>query len=243
MKRFLLSTASALAIVGTGSASAAAITYSAETFTNANQVSTDGTLVQALNLGQGGGTGASNGTPTAAVTVNGVIFASTPGDGSELFVVNSSGDTFDAATHVPANDPIVGLADADADALIDSITFGGGATNSLARVSGLDIGTPYEIQIIVAVRSNGGNATYDFGHSTPSGNAAEVYTLEDVPGNPVSIVTGTFIADETSQDIHVAISTATNFEASAFQLRAVPEPGSLALLGLGGLYVLRRRRD
>ncbi|MEO0474635.1 MAG: PEP-CTERM sorting domain-containing protein [Planctomycetota bacterium] len=242
MKRTLLSIASALMIAGTNSASAAAISWSAQTFDNANQVSTTGDLVQALNLGQGGGTGASNGTPTAAVTVNGVTFASTPGTGPENFVVANSGDTFDAGTHVPLNDPIVGLADADADALIDSISFGGGVGNSLARVSGLDIGTEYILQIIVAVRSSGGNATYDFGHSTPSGNATEVYTLEDVPGNPVSIVTGTFTADATSQDIHVAISTATNLEASAFQLRAVPEPGSLALFGLGGLLVAHRRR-
>ena len=238
MKRILLSTASALMILEAGSASAAAISWSAQTFDNANQVSTTGTLVEAYNLGNNGAGGA-----TATVVVNGVSFLSTPADASVSPVVNSPGTTFDAGTHDPTVDVIVGLANADADALIDSLAFGGGGTNSLARVSGLNIGTEYIIQLIVAVRSNGGNATYDFGHSTPSGDATEVYTLEDGPGNPVSIVTGTFTADETSQDFHVAISTATNFEASAYQLRLVPEPGSLALLGLGGLMVLRRRRS
>ena len=241
MKRTLLSTASALMIMGAGSASAAVISWSAQTFDNANQVSTTGSLVEAINLGQGNAVGgANNGVATSAVTVNGVAFASN--GGSATPVVASGGTVFDAGTHVPADDPIVGLADADADALLDSVGFGGGVGNSLARVSGLTVGQDYILQVIVAVRSNGGNATYDFGHSTPSGNAAEVYTLEDVPGNPVSIVTGTFTADETSQDFHVAISTATNFEASAYQLRLVPEPGSLALLGLGGLCALRRRR-
>ncbi|MEM6258667.1 MAG: PEP-CTERM sorting domain-containing protein [Planctomycetota bacterium] len=252
MNRILLSTASALIIIGTSSASAAVVSYSSADFTNVNQVSANGTLVEAVNLGHGDPGGVTSaGVATTAVVLNGVTFASDPGDGSGQFVVDSgsttpgtfrSGQSNDA-NNVNAYNPatvITGLSAADGNALLDSLEFGGGLNNSTARLTGLSIGTQYEFQVLLSNAST--SDTYSVGFAEVSGSTTEVYVLSGISAAVPTIVTGTFTADEANQDIHIARSGASNIEAGAFQLRVVPEPGSLALLGLGGLLIARRRR-
>ncbi|MBX2852295.1 MAG: PEP-CTERM sorting domain-containing protein [Phycisphaeraceae bacterium] len=255
MKRVLFSTASALMIVGAGSASAAVISFSAADFTNVNQVSTNGALVEAVNLGQGSAGDVNNFVPTSAVVLNGVTFASDPGNGTGQFVVDggvatlntfrsgASNDAFNANAF-PGSSPIAGLSDADGNALFDSLEFGGGAGNSTARLTDLIIGTEYEVQILLSNESTNSDNTYSVGYAETFDGAA-VFSVTDISTLTPTIVTGTFTADATTQDIHIArlgTGGAANIEAGAFQLRVVPEPGSLALLGLGGLAMLRRRR-
>ncbi|MBC8342183.1 MAG: hypothetical protein H8E63_11055 [Proteobacteria bacterium] len=212
-----LSLVVAMTLAVSTAAHAASIAWTSDVFDNVTDVSTTGSLITALNLGNNTPHAQSNnGNPTAAVAVNGVTFASTPGDGSDLFIVNSS-DFHDVNTYNDVN-VITGLSAVDANALLDPLAFGPGIGNSLARVSGLTVGNKYELQLLMA------RGTYNFGHSTPSGNATETYTLNGVATAPPVVVTGTFIATEASQDIHVAQTAAFNAEVNAFQLRDVTGP-------------------
>jgi len=224
----------ALSLGIVAASNAAIVTYSSQIFSNATDVSTNGTLIRAVNLGSSDGF---QGAATADVTINGVTFtASTAGANNGLFA-DAGNIYFDAASFSGA---ITGVSTTDANALLDSIEFGPGTGNSLATLTGLIIGQVYEIQMFNA-RNDG--VTVDYGYAATVGGA-EVYSLTGVTRAPTapSLVTGTFTATATSQEIHVAIAGSTNLEVSAYQLRTIPEPSSAALLGLGGLALILRRR-
>ncbi|MFZ4778028.1 MAG: PEP-CTERM sorting domain-containing protein [Terrimicrobiaceae bacterium] len=81
---------------------------------------------------------------------------------------------------------------------------------------------------------SGGGAnsdTFHFGSSSPAGSLGYY-------------VIGTFAADSTAQDITVQGVTGNVAQLTAFQLRAIPEPATWALLAfsLTSVMVLRRRR-
>ncbi len=69
-----------------------------------------------------------------------------------------------------------------------------------------------------------------FGHSTPSGDATTTLTLTGVDNSSNSpyVITGTFTATETAQDIRVVCRPGTNGSfINAYQVREVTAPGTL----------------
>lgn len=156
-----------------------------------------------------------------ANTINGVTFA--PGNplGS-----NAEGTFWTAGSGVNTT------GDLGLDNLLDSHSYqGGGGSFDLV---GLSIGQAYDIQIIsvgdtrtccntrLQMYGGGGSFSADLSRQDPSS------------------VIGHFVADAATQTIDV--TGATDPGLSGYQVRAVPEPSGLALLGLAGLVALRRRR-
>lgn len=238
MNRLNISLLSLLALSVTSRA--AVVSYTSQLFTNATDVSTNGTLVKAVNLGKGGGTGTNNGPATTVVVINGVTFSSDSGTGTSDFA-DSAGDYY--YDNYTGTGVITGVPDVDANAMLDSIEFGPGIGNSLATLTNLTIGQAYELQIIDLRATPAAGGSMSYGYAATVGGT-EVYDLTGLVRSAPRITTGTFIADAVSQEIHVATTYANgnNLEVAAFQLRAVPEPSSAALLGLGGLALLLRRR-
>ena len=102
----------------------------------------------------------------------------------------------------------------DSDIELNSIDFGG-IGSDLADGATLTIGT-FTIDLFTNVSGFNGNT--------------DVYT----PATHIAITAGTPI------NLQVASSTA-DFDLETIDISVVPEPGSVALLGLGGLLMLRRR--
>lgn len=157
----------------------------------------------------------------SAVTVNGVAFVDGTTAGSSTYLTqNYSG--------IGTWSPSPGLG------TIDSIFTTDWRQSTLLGLGlqGLTIGQPYEIQVFAYATGGAGTRTLTFNDGNPANNIMVTY-------NTAPIVTGTFTADATTQTMNWIESTGTNFT-SGYQLRLIPEPASLALLGLGGLVMLRR---
>ena len=196
-------------------------------------VSTNGDLIFASNLGG------------VASTVNGVTFADdvdaadfsftgldNPNDGA--FANTTAGSTFDM------------LSDGY-QAVLQSGNFGGntGADGAATLTLGnLTPGTNYEVQFFV----NDSRSRTDFDLRSLLISGTDISLEYNVGGNGQNdglgqFAVGTFTADAATQEIGF---TSQRRQLNAIQLRsvsAVPEPGSLAILGLGSLLIIRRRRQ
>lgn len=107
-----------------------------------------------------------------------------------------------------------------------------GANNLTLNISGLTIGTDYLFQ---AYWEAWPTEVIDF--------TAEGDTIQITDQN-ATLITYEFTATDTVLNILVegVVEVDSNEWLSGYSLQVVPEPGSLALIGLGGLLVLRRRR-
>ncbi|MEO0476006.1 MAG: PEP-CTERM sorting domain-containing protein [Planctomycetota bacterium] len=210
-----------------GSADAAPITWGSATDTaGPSDVVGGGAVVEAID-GIAAAASATN------PTVDGVSFTS----------ATTLGNTAPASTNVLAPNT---SGDASYDNLLKQATFGGG-TSTVYTVNGLTNGVDYYIQVWFTETRTANNL--DERVMTYSDNEGVPNTV-DLAGGIGGVasatlgqyVIGTFTASGTSQDLGLITNSFGNAHFNALLVREVPEPGSIALLGLGGLMMARRRR-
>lgn len=232
--------AAAAALVLTATTQAAIVTWSAPTnIVGDSDVITTGTLVAARNFSQ----------TQVTTTVNGVFFDIFPVPNGANAIVGITGVANFGIFDLESSDTAYGSASAPYSSLsapYQTLLSSGagsssGATLTLTLLS-LNNGTPYLFQWW----SNDAGMNYGGVNSTTS-TATNAVTLDENTTNALGglgqWVSGTFTATGTTQAITFS---GPRPEINAFQLRAVPEPGTLALATLGGLaigtLVIRRRR-
>lgn len=221
---------------------AATIAFSsAQTINDDADITTTGTLVYGYTYG-------------ASVTVNGQAFTTTnsfTAIGSDLTMTftGSSSNAFDPTSGTP--DPYNSIS-ANYKSLLQGGAFAG--PNATVSFNNLTIGQDYQFQFwINDSRGTGNPNSNGRGESISNvggfGAVALDYNTTNAAGGLGQFVIGTFTADATTQAFELAGfretgSTATSASAqmSAIQLRAVPEPSHLALLGLASITAILRRR-
>jgi hypothetical protein len=222
-----------------GVAAAAVITWgAAQGITGDSDVSTNGTLVGAVNIGPQG---------VAAASVNGTTFAPLVFSGTS---VTSGPFSFTLATGFSAASSTTeagpfGQLSAEYKALLGS--FGGNvlAAPFTLTLDGLTVGDIYEFQFWANTPITTPSPT-----TATAGNSVTLQTNTNAaPGGVGQFALGTFTADASAQ----LITFSGSFQPllNGAQLRnitpasPVPEPASLALTGLAlaGLAATRRRRQ
>jgi hypothetical protein len=108
------------------------------------------------------------------------------------------------------------------------------ATPIVLRLGGLTAGQQYAVQLF-AIDDRNATKLEQFSDGTT--NSATFNS------NANNYVLATFTADAVTQDIRVGnVSAVSGKDLNAYVLRAVPEPGAVAVVGLGALTLAGRRR-
>jgi len=129
--------------------------------------------------------------------------------------------------------------------LMDGYIEGNDVNSADVTVSGLlgdFVGDTYDVYIYLGDDAGGRNATLTFNADGGTGYTSNIFTGLFIAGTDyilyIGVMGDSFTASVSSAD-NSNRSGITGIEVVG---TAIPEPGSLALLGLGGLALLRRRR-
>ena len=238
-----------LALLVAGTVSAATITWgpAVDLTLSGTEVSTSGTLVQALNFGRGPNSSAFD------TTINGVDFTGlVNGNTSNLWADPSSGN-FSANTQ-NVGGSYSGLATYST--LLSTWLFSTDAARNTVTLSGLTSGQEYLVQLFMAdSRTNQPQFATRF-PVIDDGEANEFTgPVYGTNGGVGFVINGTFTADGATQTFTINNynpgdnpgdpATQLGFQLNAYQIRAVPEPATIGLLGAAGaglMLALRRVR-
>lgn len=224
-KTHLILAATALSVLASH---AATITWSSAPYTNT------GSFGQFLGTGQFATTGTqwvAENSGGSAVVFDGINFA----DASFMFTGEAS--VFHQGGQTLSQDGTHG------DASADTVTIGNGTTGAA-----FGIGNTYRIQLLVA--DGRGNAGITGRTVEVDGVNQGTYAngVTNVTWGDFLLVTGTFVADSATQSFTVETFDGTTSKGGMLnallvhETAVVPEPSSAALLGLGGLALMFRRR-
>lgn len=194
-------------------------------------VNTTGVLVAARNISQ----------TQVSATVNGVFFDIFPVPNNTNAQVGIPGVANFGIFDLESADTAYGSASAPFSSLSASYQtiLASGAGSSTGQTLSLTLlnltnGAPYLIQLW----SNDSDGNFGGVNSTTA-SAGNSVTLDENTSNAVGglgqWVTGTFVATGTSQVISLS---GPRPELNAFQLRTIPEPGTLVLAAIGGLSLV-----
>jgi len=224
----------------------------AQAITSDTDVSTEGTLVNAFNLGASGVT---------FTTVNGVTFTgfAFPGFASDTpSITDTTGNYTFTETGEPGvlnayNDlgTTTGAFSTLSSSYRSLLSSGGSATLSdtlQLSISDLTVGDTYEFQwwdnnSSLTTSDNDG---YQLNTVGSAGNGVTLEGNDGTTGSLGQFAIGTFTADSTTQIINFdgVVADPSDPMLNAFQLRDTPEPSSFALLGMGvAMYVVIKLRS
>jgi hypothetical protein len=223
-------------------AQAAVITWDAVVTSNSSigekfdstGVNNDGDTVLAWMVNSGG-----------PVTVNGVTVYNrnnwTQNDVTLNLSKGGAGTTYQNVSHfvtASPNDHFSGPTDAQRDAYIHMLTgYDDSQGDITLALSGLTVGQEYLAQFWAVDMRNAGDRTQTI---ALDGGTPSAPLLLGTAGRS-SYVIGRFTADATTASFLLASGT-NDRGINAFQLRAIPEPASLGMLGAAAIAMLLRRR-
>lgn len=218
----------------------------ATTISDDTDISTAGTLVHAVNLGS-----------ESSATVNGVTFSSfpVPFNSSPITVGNitvreTMGPMSSYAYGQGNTAPYTSLS-APYQALLNDFVASGLIEAIEVTISGLTIGQEYQVQVWSNLSAAGSSDTNPNIVTLDGGAQNMQSNTTDTAGGLGQYALGTFTADSATLIFTVSalsgnVSVGPYSRAwpalNAFQVRAVPEPSSMALLALSALPLRRRRK-
>jgi hypothetical protein len=231
-------------LLAAGAAQAATITWSdAVTMSTSNDVSTTGTTLYAYSLNGSGGTKTLTGVDfeVAAEGAAGVF-----GNLTSSVDLNQNATTFSSGTT-----PWASLT-ADYQAVVKGGVYLG-TDDTTWTLDGLTSGKEYQVQIwITDPRTAIDRTAYFYGEGNNTSTTAKIldFNVGNAAGGLGQYIIGTFTASGTSQSFLVEGGTGAGgvagdggIQLNALQVRAIPEPATIGMLGLGALITLLIRRQ
>ena len=219
-----LTTAALLAAFATVSSANAAVNVTGTAGTNPTIDNTFGDFVGAVSLGHNG---------TSNLTVDGITFdpANDPSSGT-TFIFGGVSATVDTTTGV--------LNKVGNGTVWNGFWWTQGQNNMGLNLTGLNPSLQYQVQILYQV-GNPGTWTTSASDNLANSDSDTLVMTNGQEGIATVVVDGgaTSLTIDTDKDLGWGIG----YQGFVIHSTPVPEPGSLALLSLGGLLIARRRRQ